>query len=382
MQRQIHLKAKEDSRETFESLLNGQIDQQANDLWLAAGNQPWVRHGGKTVLLGKLDSNYEFSLTQAEMEGVTAYAAQLGGIDCKAPWDGTAFQFSFLYRDFRFRGCVSMQAEGLILALRKFSIFLENPMEYEIPEKVFECSDEFQQGIVAVTSPAGAGKSTTLAFLLNRIARTRSLYMTILEKTTEYAIAFDSSTAFCVHKRIGVDVESYAEGIRTASSESADLIVVSEVDSVETLHAVFDAAAKGHLVFIMLHARDACEAIQEMENLYPSSERAIARGMIAKYIQVIISQIAFPSLKEKGLVYCFSILKMTAGMQTYIHANKISEIRSSIETGSRQGMMSLEESIIRQVEAGHINMEMALSRVPDPPYLKNKWDSNTLRRSN
>lgn len=374
---QIHLKANEDSQGIFELLLNGQIDQQATDLWLAAGHQPWMRQHGKTVPFGTLDSNFEFSLPQAEMQGITAYAAQLGGIDCKEPWDGTPFQFSFSYRGFRFRGGVSVQTEGLMLTLRKFLPSLEKPIEYGIPEKVFECIDEFHRGIIAVTSPAGDGKSTTLAFLLNRIAGKRPLCMAILGRTTEYEMGLmgSGSIAFCVHKHIGstkADIASYTEGIKLASRESADLIVVSEIDNADTLRTVFDAAARGHLVFVMLYARDGCEAIQEMEGLFPSSERAAAREMISKHVNTIISQIAFPSLKEKGLVHCFSILKMTTGMQNHVCANKLSEIRSSVETGARQGMMSLEESIIQQIHAGHINDKMASSKVPDLAYFKNK----------
>lgn len=377
----MNFAVKDHSKAFFEHLVDGQIDHGADDLWLAAGHPPWLRRHGQTIPWEAVEPGFSFNITQKELEGVIGYAAQIAHLDSDVfnVEDGPGF--SFRYRGFIFRGCVSTQAGGAMLSLRKFSPLDSDthPAKDSIPTKIFDCCDEIHRGILAVTSPTGEGKSTTLALLLNHIIGTRPVCMTILERFAEYDLATDKVNAFCVRKRIGIDAMSYANGIRIASREGTDVIVVSEIDDVATLRAIFSAAAKGHLVLLMLNARDGCEALCEIESFYPTSERSIVRETMARHVQAIISQMAFPNLASEGLVHCFSLLKMNAQIRAHISADKFPEIRSSVGTDPMH-CISMEESIIRQINARRINLETALSKVPDPDYLRNRWDFSALER--
>ena len=227
----------------------------------------------------------------------------------------------------------------------------------------------FRNGLVLVTGVAGAGKTTTLAMVINLLNQEGGYRIVTIEEPVEYV--FPSAAGSIVTQReVGLDVPTFADGLKHALRQDPDVILVGEIRDRDTAAMALSAAETGHLVFATLHTRDAKGAISRLADLFPQDVQAEIRGQLAMSLRAVISQHLLPSIdddarRELALEILFNDHRIASG----IRQGKIESIDNAILTGRAQGMVTLSESIKRLHDAGRISREVAERHVADPAML-------------
>ncbi len=215
---------------------------------------------------------------------------------------------------------------------------------------------ELHKGIVLVTGPTGSGKSTTLAAMINHINKTRSDHILTVEDPVEFY--HPSQKSLVNHREVGTDTKSFARALKSALREDPDVILVGEMRDHETIGLALTAAETGHLVFGTLHSNTAAKTIDRIIDVFPAAEKEMVRAMLSGSIQGIVSQTLLRR-KGGGRVAAHEILVGSNAIRNLIRENQLAQIYSMIQTGSRYGMQTMEDSVTDLLEADIITEEVA-----------------------
>jgi twitching motility protein PilT len=224
------------------------------------------------------------------------------------------------------------------------------------------------RGLVLVTGPAGSGKSTTLAAMIDAINRRESGHIITLEDPIEFALA--SRQCAIEQREIGSDVPTFASGLRHALRQDPDVILVGEMRDLETTGAAITAAETGHLVFSTLHTVNAPQTVERIIDIYPSHEQNHVRSMLASTLQAVVSQTLIPRIDQPGMIPAVEVMLCTPAVRNCVRENRIFEIANIIETSRAQGMQSLDTSIRQLFVNGYISRESAIAHAANPDKLE------------
>ena len=278
------------------------------------------------------------------------------------------FDFSTTIADgTRFRVNAQYERGSVCLAFRVIPSEVPHIDTLGLPEKVKELTD-LPRGLVLVTGPTGSGKSTTLAAMIDHINRKYHRRIITLEDPIEYAMTNKSSVI--TQREIGMDCTSFAAGLRHVLRQDPDVILVGEMRDLETAAATVTAAETGHLVFSTLHTVNAPQTIDRIIDIYPASQQNQIRSMLANTLQAVISQTLFKRIDAPGMIPCVELLLCTSAVRNCIRENRVFEIANTIETGSKLGMQTLDQSIAQTCIAGCIDPEEAVAMAKDPKRLQ------------
>ena len=340
----------------MEDLLRLVIDENASDLHLSVGAPPAVRLNGKLL---KLDLRpLSGDDTEILARAITSDANlqkvnETGSVD-----------FGFTFRESnRFRVSVYRQKGFLGMALRLVPKKMLTLEEIGLPVAVRSLLT-MPRGLILVTGPTGSGKSTTLASMLDVINSTTQHHLITIEDPIEY---FHAHKQGIVNQReVGVDVPTFAEGLRRALRQDPDVILVGEMRDLETMETAITAAETGHLVFSTLHTTGASRTVDRIVDAFPSTQQEQIRTQISTNLKAVISQILLPRADGKGRVAAFEIMINTPSIAALIRDNKTFRIGNDILTGSKYGMVSLEASLVDLYLRGLITYEQVISKAQDP----------------
>jgi twitching motility protein PilT len=218
------------------------------------------------------------------------------------------------------------------------------------------------RGLILVTGPTGSGKSTTLAAILDRVNRRMSRHVVTIEDPIEFVHTNDRS--IFTQREIGPDVSSFAEGVKAAIREDPDCLLVGEMRDLETMRMALTAAETGLLVFATLHTNSAAKAVDRIIDAFPANEQEQIRVVLAETLRAVVAQ---QLLKKKvsGRVPAFEVLLGSSALSNAIRESKTSQINNQIQTGRSRGMISMDQSLLELVRAGHVDGEAALDRAFD-----------------
>jgi len=223
---------------------------------------------------------------------------------------------------------------------------------------------EYHQGVILVTGPAGSGKSTTLAALVNLINETKADHVLLLEEPVEFV--HPAKSALINQREIGLHSASYARALRGALREDPDIIVVGELRDPETARMSLEAAETGHLVITTMPTNSAVQTIERLVGSFPPEEQGQVRMSLAESLKFVISQSLLPRADEKGRVPVFEILKGTFAVGALIRDGKTIGIPSLMQIGRRQGMQTVDMALEDLVAEELITPEAAYMRAEKP----------------
>jgi twitching motility protein PilT len=227
-----------------------------------------------------------------------------------------------------------------------------------------------RNGLVFITGVTGSGKTTTLAALVDMLNRKGDCRIITVEEPIEY-VHHRISTSMVTQREVGRDVESFFEGLKSGLRQDPDVILVGEIRDPETAHMALSAAETGHLILSTLHTKDAKGAVTRFVDLFPHEARDDVRTQLALSLRTVVSQHLLPSIKagEKRAL-AMEVLHVTNPVRIAIKQGKVESIESAIQTGKRDGMVTLDDDLSRLVSAGRISMETARHFAKDPQGLQ------------
>jgi twitching motility protein PilT len=216
---------------------------------------------------------------------------------------------------------------------------------------------ELEKGIILVTGPTGSGKSTTLAALINHINLHEPRHILTIEDPVEF---FHTSKKSLVnHREVGTDTHSFARALKSALREDPDVILVGEMRDYETISLALTAAETGHLVFATLHASSAAKTIDRLIDVFPTGDKEMVRAMLASSLQGVIAQTLLKKADGSGRVGVYEVLVGTNAVRNLIRENQVPQMYSMMQTGSRYGMITMEDAVAQLLEAGIVDKEEA-----------------------
>ncbi len=320
----------------------------ASDIHLICAMPPKCRIDGKIVNL--LDD----PIDSRDIEGFARYL--LGENFEKVNSIGEAdIGFTFPCGT-RVRGNIYRQSRRLSIALRIFSNHIPQIEELGLPEYVCEIPN-LKNGIVLVTGETGAGKSTTIASILDRINHTREAHIITLEDPVEYV--FDSDRCIISQREIGVDTKSYASGLRSILREDPDVIMIGEMRDFETIEAALTAAETGHLVLATLHTNSAADTLDRIVGVFPEGAQAQIKMQLSNTLCCVLTQKLLPRKNGEGRVLACEAMVINNAIRNLIREGKTHQIDSFIRLTAEEGSVPLDTALQKLVLDGDITLELA-----------------------
>jgi twitching motility protein PilT len=217
----------------------------------------------------------------------------------------------------------------------------------------------FRNGLVLIGGVVGSGKTTSLAMLIHLLNQEGGYRIITVEEPIEYLFP-KTSGSVVTQREVGLDVDTFADGLKYALRQDPDVILVGEIRDRETAQMALSAAETGHLVFSTLHTRDAKGAISRYADLFPQSDQGEVRAQLSLSLRAVISQHLLPSARAgEKRVLAMEILFNNLAVASAIRSGKIESIDNVILTNRADGMLNLDESVKRLLREGAITMETA-----------------------
>ncbi len=252
----------------------------------------------------------------------------------------------------RFRVNIFTTRTGTAAVFRSIPSLIPTMEDLELP-KVMKRFAELEKGLVLVTGPTGSGKSTTLASLINYINENEARHIITVEDPVEFF--HTSKKSLINHRELGTDTKSFARALKSALREDPDVVLVGEMRDHETISLALTAAETGHLVFGTLHSNTAAKTIDRIIDVFPTGDKEMVRAMLASSLQGVVSQTLLKKVEGGGRVGAFEILVGTNAVRNLIRENQVAQMYSMIQTGSRYGMITMEDAIRQLLEAGIVD---------------------------
>jgi twitching motility protein PilT len=342
------------------SVVGGRVDALLEVLWnargtdllLTAGMPPQIRvHGDLHAVAG------EPVLTGDDTD---ALLAELLTDEQAAGWRDThEYDFSFSWRDdARIRGNAFSQRGHTTLALRMIQREIPTMAQLGLPPILGKFARQ-HQGLVLVTGPTGSGKSTTLAAVINQINTDRACHILTIEDPIEYVHEHKRSAVN--QREVGSDTASFPDALRAALREDPDVLLVGEMRDLESIRFALTIAETGHLVFATLHTNDTAQSLARIIDVFPGEQQAQVRVQLAAALTGIVYQRLIPRVGG-GLVAAYEVLVATPAVRNLIKEGKTHQLRNSLVTGQKEGMVTFEQSLSALVQSGVVAYEDAVAR--------------------
>lgn len=341
-------------------LLDKTLEAGASDLHITAGAPPILRVNGELITIG------EEKLTPKDTQD---FAAQVLKADQLAKIEETGeLDFSFSRPGTgRFRVNCYKQRNSYAIAFRLLYYSTLSMEKLGIPPVVRELSRR-QRGLILVTGPTGMGKSTTLATMIQAINNERKCHIVTLEDPIEYLHKHDKS--IINQREVGQDTRSFAYGLRAALRQDPDVILVGEMRDLDTISIAITAAETGHLVLSTVHTLGAAKTVDRIIDVFPPHQQQQIRIQLAGVIEGVISQQLLPRADGTGRVAAFEVMVSTPAIRNIVREGKNHQIDNAIQTGTRHGMQTMDQSLVSLFRQKLITREILMTHCIDPDMIK------------
>ena len=349
----------------IEDLMTELVKAGGSDLHLAAHQPPYGRFNGQLrpldeelVLTEDQCNKLIFSLLNNSQR---KQLEQNWELDCSYGLRGVA----------RFRVNVYRQRGTYAACLRALGDSIPNLSALGLPAVIEETSRK-PKGLILVTGPTGSGKTTTLAALLNHINQSRAEHILTIEDPIEFT--YKNIKSVFHQREVNEDTRSFAAALRAALREDPDVILVGELRDLETIQLAISAAETGHLVFGTLHTSSAAQTVDRMVDVFPPGQQTQIRVQLSGSLLAVFSQTLCKRIRplpgQFGRVIAQEIMINTPAIANLIREGKTAQIYSQIQTGAKEGMITLERSLANLLNEDAISKTEAVLKTTRPEELE------------
>ena len=340
-------------------LLNKTLELKGSDIFIVPGSPAKAKVNGKLISL--TEERLGVADTQKLIEDTYALAAHRDPKLLAADGDDD-FSFS-MERISRFRCNAYRQRGSLAATYRVVAFGLPDPKTLGIPELVMRQADMLS-GMILVTGPAGSGKSTTLACMVDRINSSRSGHIITIEDPIEYLHPHKQSLVS--QREIPNDASTFQRALRAALRQAPDVIMLGEMRDHETMQTAITAAETGHLLLSSLHTVGAAKTVDRIVDAFPPNQQQQVRIQLSMVLRAVISQRLVPCVGG-GQVSVFEVMTITPAVQNMIRDGRTHQIDNVIFGGTaNQSMLSMDNELLRMVREGRVSKENAILYASNP----------------
>ena len=355
----------------LQDLLKQMIDAKASDIFIIAGlplsyQVSGIQHRTETSALTPEDcEQFVRAIYAVAKRDISVFENGVNHDD----------DFSFALPGVgRFRANVFRQRGSFSAVIRTIPFGLPDPVEIGIPESVLSLA-RFKKGLVLVTGPAGSGKSTTLACILDRMNNTRPGHIITIEDPIEYV--HKHGTCIVTQREVPTDVATYAEALRSAMRETPNVILLGEMRDPETIGTAVTAAEMAQLVLSTLHTTSAADTVDRIVDAFPASQQRQMRIQLSMVLQATVSQQLVPTVDGKT-VPAFEIMVMNTAIRNLIREEKAYQIDSIIAANGAAGMQTMDQSLFGLVKSGRVDKDVALQYANHAEALERRFATEGL----
>ena len=335
----------------IDDILNQMTDREASDLHITSGCAPYLRVHGEMVKLNYKDLSPEVSqalifevLTETQRERFT----ETCDLDCSYSLKGVG----------RFRVNVFRQRNGVGAVFRLIPEYIQTIEELGLPANLTDLLD-VSEGLILMTGPTGAGKSTTLAALIDKINTDRKAHIITIEDPIEFV--HHNKNSLITQREVSSHTSSFHQALRAALREDPDVILVGEMRDLETISLALTAAETGHLVLATLHTNSATKTVDRIIDVFPEAQQAQIRVMLSESLRGVVAQSLVRRSDGSGRAAVVEVLANIPAVANLIREGKTFQIHSTMQTGQVHGMITFESSINELVRKGLVSRPDAQS---------------------
>ena len=354
----------ESNEVVMKDLLQRAVEIKASDIFIVAGRPLTCKVNGELC-----QQNDRRIMPDESEKLVRDIYALAGNRDMTHFLESGDDDFSFSIPGFsRFRVSTYKQRGSLAAVIRIIAFELPDPNVLGITDNILQLG-ELNKGLVLVTGPAGSGKSTTLACIIDYINEHKNDHIITLEDPLEFLHRHKNSIVS--QREVSTDTQSYIAALRAALRQSPDVILLGEMRDYETINTVMTAAETGHLIFSTLHTTGASNTVDRIIDVFPANQQRQIAVQLSSVLQAIVSQQLVPDVNGE-LVPVFEILQMTTAVRNMIREGKVHQIDGLIYSSANSQMVSMDASLLKLYKEGRISKNTALIYATNPEMLSKR----------
>ncbi|MBQ3029271.1 MAG: PilT/PilU family type 4a pilus ATPase [Lachnospiraceae bacterium] len=348
---------------TIVPYLERAVKEGASDLFVVAGGVISCKKNGHLSPMS--EEKLTPDMTQELITGLYCVANRKRELYDRVGDDDFSFAIDGLAR---FRVNAYRQRGSLAAVIRVVAFEIPSCEEMNIPEEVMRIAEQ-QHGMVLFSGTAGSGKSTTQACIIDKMNHTRDGHIITLEDPIEYL--HRNNTCLISQREIAIDTDNYLSALRACLRQAPDVIQLGEMRDFETICTAVTAAETGHLLLATLHTKGAVNTIDRIIDTFPSDQQAQIRIQLSMVLNTVVSQQLVPGAKG-GMVPAFEVMNMNSAIRNMIRDSKNYQIENVIQTSAAEGMISMDQSLLRLYQTGKITAETAVEYATNPEQVKRK----------
>ena len=331
------------------NLLRQAVDQRASDIFVIAGKELSIKLNGEILPISQEKTTPDDSA--AIVEGLYSLAKRSRTIFDSTGDDDFSVSIPHMAR---FRVNTYKQRGSIAAVIRVIQFGIPNFREMNIPDEIMRLAS-LTHGLVLVTGAAGSGKSTTLACVVDAINKTRNAHIVTIEDPIEFL--HRNEKGIISQRELSMDTRSYPAALRASLRQAPDVILLGEMRDTDTIQTAMTAAETGHLVLSTLHTTGAVNTVDRIIDVFPPSQQQQVRVQLAQVLHSVVSQQLVPSVD--GLVIpAFEVMHVNTAIRTMIRESRIHQIENAIQTGGKEGMISMDDFLFGLFRSNKISKEM------------------------
>ncbi len=341
-------------------LLQKAVSMEGSDVFIVPGAEVTVKVHSR---MEKLTENKVFP---ADTERMIRQIYELAHRDIALLDQEGDDDFSFAILNVSRLRCNAYRQRGTMAAVCRIVNFeLPDPKSMNIPEIVIKLAAQ-RSGMILVTGPAGSGKSTTMACMVDQINSTRSAHIVTIEDPIEYLHRHKLSLVS--QREVPNDAQTFSRALRAALRQAPDVVMLGEMRDLETIRTAITAAETGHLLLSSLHTIGAAKTVDRIIDTFPAEQQTQIRVQLSMVLKAVVSQRLVPTV-DGGRVPVFEVMTVNAAIQNMIRDGRTHQIDNVIYGGSDKSMLSMDMELQRLVREKRITREIALLHTANPDTL-------------